>query len=203
MAGTKGAVKFGEQFLGRFAEYIGQHIEPAPVCHADANLLRTLVGGPIYQAVEQRNQAFGPLQSEALGTGVATPQIVLQLHGSGQAPEQFELFLHRAGNVVTDAGFQLFQQPFVPRAAVGLMGFYRQGAAVGLAQHVEQGAEGHRALERRIFRTDRGGGVHVTQAVGGRVQFGNLWRRLQRQRVEIGGPMPVAAISPDQRLDAF
>ncbi len=55
--------EFTEQFLGRFPQYIDQHIEPAPMSHSDDNLFDSNSTGPL----EGTNNKIKTLQRQAYG----------------------------------------------------------------------------------------------------------------------------------------
>ena len=54
--------EFTEQFLGRFPQYIDQHIEPAPMGHSDDNLFDSNSTGPLDQIAEHWHQSLSTFQ---------------------------------------------------------------------------------------------------------------------------------------------
>ena len=59
-------LELGEDLRGRLLEHVGQHVEPPAVRHPDHDLADARAGRPLDQPLEQRDQALGPFQREAL-----------------------------------------------------------------------------------------------------------------------------------------
>ena len=87
------ALEFAEQILGRLAEQVHQHIEPAAMRHADDGLLDARLAAVLHQIVEQGDQTVAALEREALLADVLGVQVALQAFRRGQLPENVLLLL--------------------------------------------------------------------------------------------------------------
>src|SRR5205814_6397566 len=67
-----------EDLRGRLAEHVGEDVEPPPMSHADHDLGDATARGSLDGAIEQRDDALGPLQREALGAEELGLQEVLE-----------------------------------------------------------------------------------------------------------------------------
>ena len=63
--------EFGENYLERFLEEIGQHIEPAPVCHPHADFLDPVARAAMQNRVEDNHERFRTLERKALLPDIA------------------------------------------------------------------------------------------------------------------------------------
>ena len=75
------AFEFLEQIRWQLAEGVDQHVEPAPVSHADNALLHAHAAGTLQQIVQQGNQAFAAFQREAFLPDIACMKIFFQSFG--------------------------------------------------------------------------------------------------------------------------
>src|SRR5213075_2657526 len=58
--------ELAEDFLGAFADDIGQHVQPAPVRHAEHDLSHAMPGGALDCQIEQGNEAFAAFERKTL-----------------------------------------------------------------------------------------------------------------------------------------
>ena len=72
------ALELPEDLAERLADQVGQHVEPAPVGHAQHRLLVAGRRRRVEDLVEQRDEALGPLQPEPLMAGVLGVQEALE-----------------------------------------------------------------------------------------------------------------------------
>ncbi len=77
-----------EDVLGRLAQDVGEHVEPAAMGHADHDLLDPLAAGALDEIVQQRDQGLAPLQGEALLAHVPGMQVFLDAFGGGEHGQQ-------------------------------------------------------------------------------------------------------------------
>jgi hypothetical protein len=113
------------------------------VAHADDRALHAVVGGRVEDRVQHRDQALAALKAEALVAGVLVVQEALERLGLAQLVQDLELVL--LGQLLGDALDVLLD----PGLLVGLGVVHvldRAGAAVGVAQDVQDLAEGQLAL---------------------------------------------------------
>ncbi len=78
------ALELGEQVLGRLAEQVDQHVQPAAVRHADHDVGDAPGAGALHQFVEQRYQRVTAFERKTLLSDVTPVQIVLQALGGSQ-----------------------------------------------------------------------------------------------------------------------
>ena len=138
--GVEVALELPEDLAERLAHQVGQHVEAAPVGHAQDRLL--VPGGRrrVEHLVEQGDQALGPLEAEALVAGVLGVQEALEGLGRVEPVEDVELL------VGAEDGVHALDLLLDPRLLVGLLDVHVLDAdapAVGVAQDAEQVAEGH------------------------------------------------------------
>src|SRR5215470_1303185 len=87
--------ELAEDLAPRFAEHVGEHVQPAPVSHADHHLVHVERPRPFEEAVEHRNKALPAIQAEALRAHVLGMEKVLEGDGVGQLAEDPPLLLWR------------------------------------------------------------------------------------------------------------
>ncbi len=77
-------LELAEDLLRVLAHDVGKHVQPAAVGHADHDLVDALVAGLLDRQVQQRNQALGAFEREALGADELFVDELLEDHGVGQ-----------------------------------------------------------------------------------------------------------------------
>src|SRR5690606_9143634 len=82
------ALELVEQIARVLAEGVDQNVEATTVGHADDDFLGAVGATALDDLVHQRNQAFAPFQTEALGVRVLGTQVFFRAFGGGQAYEQ-------------------------------------------------------------------------------------------------------------------
>ena len=60
--GKKIVLEFRKDFVVRFAQNIGQHIEPAPMRHTHDEFLDAKLGSFLDDRIQNRNQRFGTFE---------------------------------------------------------------------------------------------------------------------------------------------
>ena len=91
-------LELGEDLLVRLADDVGQHVEPAPVGHADDDLVQAGLGGGLQHLVEQRDQRLAALQREPLLADVLGLQEGLERLGRVEPVEDVLLLLRRSAS---------------------------------------------------------------------------------------------------------
>ncbi len=185
----------GEVLLGG----VGQHVQPAAVRHAEHDLFHPGVGGGVEHHVEQRDEALGALQAEALGAeefGVEEPLEALRLDQLGEYPSLL---------VGADGRCRSLGVLLDPQFLVGLLDVHvldARRSAVGVAQHAEDLAERHPGAAGQPSGGELTVEVPQAEPVGDRVELVVDLRRLLAQRVEVGDEMASNPVHVDELEDA-
>ena len=69
------ALELVKEVLGILAEDVDQHIQPAPVSHADDRLHAAVGAEPLECAVQHGDQALSTFQTESLGARIARVEV--------------------------------------------------------------------------------------------------------------------------------
>jgi hypothetical protein len=197
----RGVVELGEQVGRQLAQRIHQHVQAAAVGHADHDLLHALLAGAVDDLVHRDDEALAAFEREALLADVLGVQEALQALGRRQALEHVPLLLgieFRVGPIALE--------PLLPPALLVLVGgvhvLHADRAAIGLAQGVEQIAQGHRVLaEEGVAGVEDRFEVGVGEAVERRLQLGDRRPLGALERIEVGPAGADVAVGRDQLLD--
>ncbi len=179
---------------------VHQHVQAAAVGHADHDLLHALGAGFLDQFVHRGDEALAAFERKALLADVLGVQEALQAFGRRHLLEDVLLLLHREVRLAADR-----LQLLLPPALLVLVGDVHvlgaDGAAVGLAQRVDQLAQRHAvAAEEGVAGVEHRFLVGVAEAVEGRIEFGDLLAFGALERVEVGPAGTDVAIGRDQLL---
>ena len=79
------ALEHHEQFRGVFAHDVDEHIEPAPVRHADGDLLHPPSAGRLDQLVQQGEEGLAPFQGEPFLPRLPGVEVALETLGGEEA----------------------------------------------------------------------------------------------------------------------
>ena len=132
-------VEFSEYLLRALAQNVDEHVQAAPVRHAEDDLIDALIAGPLDGQIEQRNEAFAAFQRKTLGADVFLLQELFENHGVGQ-PRQNAQLAFAAELQPIGRPFHAFLQPLADRHIIDVHELHADRAAVGLAQAVDHGA---------------------------------------------------------------
>jgi hypothetical protein len=194
-------VELGEQVGWHLAQRIDQHVEAAPVGHADHDLLHALGAGLADQLVHRDDEAFAAFEREALLADVLGVEEALQAFGGRQALQD-ALLLLGAQLGVGPGALELLLPPALLRLVGHVHVLGTDGGAVGLAQRVEQVAQRHRVLaEEGVARVEHRFEVGIGEAVERRLQLGNRGALGALERIEVGPAGADVAVGGDQLLD--
>ncbi len=101
--------EFTEDVLRVFAQNVGQHVEPAPVGHAEDDFVDALLAGVLDGQIEQRNERFRTFQREAFRPDVFFTNEFLENDGVGQAGQNAQLLVPAQLDAVAGAFHPLLQ----------------------------------------------------------------------------------------------
>ncbi len=195
-------VELGEQVLGHLAQRVHEHVQAAAVGHADDDLLHALGAGALHQFVHRDDEALAAFEREALLADELRVQVALEAFGGRQAVEDVLLFLGVVGGLAADR-----LDALLPPALLAGIGDVHElgadGAAVRLAQRLQDLAQRHVLVGREIRVRRRERDVHVGfgQVVERRIELGNLGTLGALERIEVGPARAEEAVRGDQRLD--
>ena len=190
------AFEFTEQIVRRLAEQIDEHVEAAPVRHAEDGLFDARLAALLHHVIEQRDQAIAALQREALLPDILAAQVSFQPFGRGHLPEDILFLINRKFS--SDLrGLEVVLQP---PALLRVRDMRKLGADrvhVNLRQRRENRAQRGAFGEfgRATASKELPLHVGVRQAEIRRLQYVPLGHLLHAQRIELG--VQVAAIRID------
>ena len=192
------ALELGEDRLVALAHDVGQHVESAPVRHAEHGGVEARVGGVRQDLVEHGNRRLGTFDAEALRADVLGGEELLERLGGVQPLEDAVLALLR---VLLDATLELLLDPLLLVGVLDVHVLDADRAAVGVAQHTEEVAEAHLGHTTDTVGEELAVEVPDRQAVGGRIELLGSQRLLPAQRIEIGHQVTAHAVDADQLGD--
>jgi hypothetical protein len=179
------------------AHEIGQHIQPSAMRHAEREFLDPEFGANVEDRLERRHQRFGPLDPEALGTGVAPIEKPLERLGGGQNPQH--LLFHGTGQARCGlAAFELLLDPLPLGEFLDVHVLDADTAAIDLAQQGDDLAQRGALAPEQVVDEDLTVEIGLGKPVGPVVELGMVGAPLDPQRVEIGFEMAAYAIGADQ-----
>ena len=143
--------ELGEDLRGRLLHHVGQHVEAAAVRHADDDLDDVGARGALDQAIQQRDEALGALQREALGPEELVVQELLEDLGVDHLLQEVPALLVRQSQAVARA-LHAVLQPAAQLDVVQVRQLDADVAAIGLAQQLDQVAQGGAIGTRRRSR---------------------------------------------------
>ena len=192
--------KFGKQVGGLLAQCVHQHVQPAPVRHADDDFFHAVFSCVLNQIVQGGNRAFAAFHGEAFLPDIFGVQITFQRFGGGEL-FQDEAFLLggklRGGQIAfkTVAYPQAFFKAadvHVFHADVPAVCFLQFGDDVGKRQPFCP-AHGKIASQPEFQRH-----IGIGKPVFGRRKPLHGARVFQFQRVQIGGIRTLYAVCGNQ-----
>ncbi len=188
--------EFAENILRAFVHDVGQHVQPAAVGHAQHDFLDALIAGLFDGQVEQRNQAFGPFERKSLGADEALLDEFFEDHGTGQPPENPQLFLAFEDEAVF-APFHAIKQPLADAQVVHVHELHADRPAIGIAQPLDDPPQ--RQHVRTADRVGRKAAIQIgfRKAVIFHAQL-RLRGALHAQRIEIGHHVPPHPVGSHQ-----
>ena len=191
------ALEFLEQRTGLLAEDVDQHVQPAPVRHANHDLANALLAGAFQRFVQQRDQAFRALKGKPFLADILAVQIALDALGGGQGRQQRPLFI----------GLRVGPAPGVlesrlnPVLDVAVDDMHVLGAdvlAIGLPQQRQNFTQGQAAGVMQDVDVEMPVQILLSQAIVGRVQILQAVDRARGQRVVAGDLMAAASVLIDK-----
>ncbi|MNX91205.1 hypothetical protein D3C86_1232780 [compost metagenome] len=192
------AFELGKQVRRHLAQRVDQHVQTATVGHADHDFLHTLRTGVLDQLVHRGDEALAAFEREALLADVLGVEEALKALGRRQAVQDVLLLFQREHGLGT-RGFQALLPPALLRLVAHVHELGADGAAVGLAEVVEQLAQAHRLLaEIRVAGIEDDVEVGLGETVERRIQVRQGRTLLALQRIEVGPVRTDVAVGGDQ-----
>ena len=174
-----------------------QHIQPAPMGHADNHLTKSNLAATLEDLLKGRDYGFTTIKAKTLGAGVFFVQIALKLGGVDKP--LINRLLAAYGKICPIANsFNSFLNPRLLRRILNMHEFDTDGAAIGFAQQGEDFAQRCRFKAKHIINKDRSVPIILTKSVCCRIK---LWMNrlfFQRQWVQLGQKMATDTIGTDQ-----
>ncbi len=178
------------------AHHRGQHVQAAPVRHADDDLVHAQRAAALDDLLQRRDHGFRAVQAEALGAGEALVQEALEAFALDQLLEDGDLAFRGEDDLLVLALDALLQPRLLLRVG-DVHELHAEIAAVGATQDRQDLADA-RALEaQHIVEEDRAIVVRLGEAVGRGLQLGVLDLGLDAQRIQVGRQMAADAVGAD------
>ena len=169
--------------------------------HADHDFLHAEIAAALDDLLERRNQRFAAIQTEPLGAGEFEIAEFLetlgldQLHQDGAPALAGETdFLVRALDALLDPGLL--------RGVGDVHEFDAERLAVGALADRDDFAQGRVFQAQHMIEEDLAVEIGLLEAVGARIEFLAIARRLDPERVELGVEVAAHAVGPDQHQGA-
>ncbi len=191
------ALEFGKQVLGHLPQRVHQHVEPAPVGHADHQFLHPVLAGTLQQIVKHRDQHVAAFEREALLPDIAGMEISLQSLGRGEAFQNMALVIRGVAGLGPNR-LETFLNPQLLHSAAQVHVLDAERAAVGLLKRLDD------FTQRRLLGADQRAGVEHRVHIGfGQVvirgfQFGDMRALAPLERVELRKKHSAEAVLRDQ-----
>ena len=201
------ALELAEDLAVALPDGVHEHVEPAAVRHAEDDLGHAAVGRGRQQRVEHRDERLRALEAEPLLAQVLRVEEALERLGRVEPVE--DAALHRG----VGRGVRALDPALDPLLLLGLLDVHEldaDRARVGVAQHAEDVAQGHRAGPDRSGAELAGGegpdrelAVEVPdrQAVVVDVELGVGVGLAPAERVEVRDQVPAHPVHVDQLVD--
>ena len=193
------ALELAEDLAVLLADDVGEHVEPAAVGHADADLVETGLGGRLADLVDQRDGGLAALEAEALLPDELGLQEGLERLGLVELEQDAQLLL--AGRLHV----RLLDALLDPLALVGIHDVHvldAGGAAVGVAQDAEDVAQLHEAPALAAEGPGRELAVEVPQGEAVRLHLEvGVAALAVLQRVGVGHEVAADPVGVDQLED--
>ena len=193
--------EFAENLARALAHEVGQDIEATAVGHTQHDVAYAMFRGALGQVVEQRNQAFGTLQREALRAEELLLHELFEQHRIRQALQRAHLFVARHLQAVL-ALLHAAQEPVDLAQVVDVHELHADRAAVGRAQLVKNFGQRHRARAKVAFGRETLLHVVGAEAVEGRIQLGEVGPLLA-ERIDLRDHVAAHAIGAHQLIEAL
>ena len=159
--------------------------------HADDRAVELGVGSRLEDGVEDRDGGLGAFEAEPLLADVLGGQELLEGLGGVEALEDVALVVDR--QLGGDA-LDLVLDPPLLRGILDVHVLDADRAAVGVAQHVEDVAEGEALAAGEAAGQELAVEVPDREPVGGRVELDRQLGLLPAQRVEVGDEVAAHAV---------
>ena len=148
----RAALELGEDRGERLADKIGQHVQSAPVGHADHKLTDAQLAAATQDCLERWHQRLGALDAEPLGAGVATIEKPLECLGGGQDLQ--DLLFNRCRQLRALLFLVFFLNPRPLGRHLDVHVFDADRAAVGRSQQRDDLAQGGALATEQVVDED-------------------------------------------------
>ena len=196
-----GVVKLCEQVFGHFAQGVHQHVQTATVCHADHYFLHAFFTSQLNQFVHRSDEALATFQGETLLAHIFGVQVALQALGCGQSVQNV-FFLFGAELGLATHALQFLLPPTLFALVRGVHVLHTQGAAISLAQRIEQLTQTQRfAAKEGVGNIEYGFLVGIVKAIEAGLQLRNIGALSALEGVNIGPAVTHVAVGCNELLN--
>ena len=197
----RAALEFVEDGAVRLGHDLRQHVEPAAMRHADHDLAHAERAAALDDLLQRRDHRLAAVETEALGAGEFQVAEFLEAFGLDQLVEDGALALAGESDLLVGP-FDALLDPALLRAVGDVQEFDAERLAIGAAQDGDDLAHGAEFEAEHLVEENRPVEIGVAEAVGARIEFLLVLRRLEPERIEIGVEMAARAIGADQHQRA-
>ena len=197
----RAALEFVEQRAVRLAHHLGQHVEAAAMRHAEHDFLHAEIAAALDDLLQRRDQRFGAVEAEALGAGELEVAEFLKAFGFDQLVED------RAAALAGEADFLVrtldaLLDPGLLRGVGDVHELDAERLAVGALADRDDLAQRAVFEAEHVIEEDLAVEIGFGEAVGARIEFFAVARRLDAERIELGVEMTAHAVGADQHQGA-
>ena len=192
----RGVAELGEDVAERLADDVREHVQPAAVRHADDDVADPVTDRPVHRELEERQEALGALDAEALRAEELRPEVLLERLRLDDLLEQPLLHVGLERHAIARPLHPLLE----PAAQVGVVHVREldaERAAVGLLEPRDEPAQRQVPAALRVGA----GPVEVRLREPERRRREPLGAAGERERVEVGAQVAVLAVRRDQPVD--
>ena len=185
----------------RFLQHVGQHVEPAPVRHAEHDFGDAQRAAHLDDRFHRRDHGFGAIKAETLGADILTAQEFLELLGFNQLIQNRPLTIGgELDFLITAFEFFLQEAPFLHIVDVHIL--KADVTAVIALQNADEFTDGCRLQAQRAADVHRAIQIIAAKAV---IAGGEIGRQIadgKAERIKIGRKVTAHAIGADQHKRA-
>src|SRR5713226_4260716 len=185
----------------RLGQNLRQHVEPAAVRHADADVFDAERAAALDDLLERRDHRLGAVEAETLGAGELEIAELLEAFGLDQLVEDGALALAGEADLLVGS-FDALLHPALLRRIGNVHELDAERLAIGAAQDGEDLAQAAELEPEHAIEEDLAVVVSLGKAVGARIEILLVPGRLEPERIEIGVEMAARPIGANQHQGA-
>src|SRR5882724_7292880 len=197
----RAALELVKQRAMRLAHHLRQHVEAAAMRHADHDFLHAEIAAALDDLFQRRDQRFSAVEAKALGAGELEIAELLKTFGFDQLVEDRAPALAGERDFLVRP-FDTFLDPGLLCSVGDVHELDAERLAVGALADRDDFAKRAVFEAEHVIEEDLAVEVGFREAVGARIEFFAVARRLNAERIELGMKMPAHAVGANQHQGA-